>query len=380
MKSFSKVTENIPEALSLKFNSAADDLRRMGKDIIDLSSGETFFNLPLFSFRNLNYKKGFHYSSSLGTLELRKKISQYYFARYGVKAAADKEILISAGSKIIIYLALKALLNPGEEVIILEPAWVSYPEQVRLAGGRPVFVPQGENLKNLAKYFTAKTKAMIINNPQNPSGKVFSWGELTALYNLAKQKEIYLIADEVYGEFVSTEPFISLARIDKNKEAVLVINSLSKIFGISGLRLGYIIAGEKFIKNILKLNQHLITCATTLIEQYASQYFSEFVRLTKPQIKQVIDCRREIGKYLDKLGLTYLPGSATLYFMVSIAGSKLKADDFCWRLLKKYQVAAVPGSGYGKSTAGFIRVGVGAESLFRIKQGLDRIKKLIELT
>ena len=380
MKPLSKITEKIPEALSLKFNSAADDLRREGKDVIDLSSGETLFKLPLFSFKKLDYKKGFHYSSSLGTLELRKKISQYYFNNYGIKASADKEILISAGSKIIIYLALKAVLNPGEEVIILEPAWVSYPEQVRLAGGRPVFVPQGENLKNLAKYITAKTKAMIINNPQNPSGKVFSRAELMAIYNLAEKRGIYIIADEVYGEFVSTEPFISLAKIDKNKEVVLVINSLSKTFGISGLRLGYIIARENYIKNILKLNQHLITCATTLIEQYASEYFNEFVRLTKPQIKKIIERRQEIGKYLNKIGLTYLPGSATLYFMVSISGSKLKADDFAWKLLWEYQVASVPGTGYGKSTARYIRVGVGAESLARIKRGLDSVKKLIELT
>ncbi|MDP2708580.1 MAG: pyridoxal phosphate-dependent aminotransferase [bacterium] len=376
MKSLSKVTENTPEALSLKFNLAADDLRHRDKDIIDLSSGETFFNLPLFDFKKLNYKKGFHYSSSLGTPELRKKIKEYYFNNYGVKSA-EKEILVSAGSKIIIYLAFKALVNPGDEVIILEPAWVSYPEQVRLAGGKSVMVPHGEKLE---KYITAKTKAIVINNPQNPSGKVFSRRELTGLFNLAKQKGIYIIADEVYGEFVSTEPFISLGEIDKKKTVVLVVNSLSKTFGISGLRLGYVIANEKYIKSILKLNQHLITCATTLIEQYVAEYFSELVKKTKPQIKQVIDCRMEIGRYLDKIGLAYLPGSATLYFMVSLAGSKLNDHDFCWRLLRDYQVAAVPGTGYGRSTAGYIRVGVGAESEARIKRGLNSVKKLIELT
>ncbi len=376
MKPLAKVTQEIPEALSLKFNLAADDLRRAGKDIIDLSSGETFFKLPLLSFKKLNYKKGFHYSSSMGTPELRKKIKDYYFNNYGVKAS-EKEILVSAGSKIIIYLALKALVNPGEEVIILEPAWVSYPEQVRLVGGRPVFVPYGEKLE---KYLSAKTKAIIINNPQNPSGKVFSRRELTALYNLAKKRGIYIIADEVYGEFVSTEPFISLGTIDKKKEVVLAVNSLSKTFGISGLRLGYIIAHEKFIKNILKLNQHLITCATTLVEDYVAEYFDKLVSLTKPQIKQVIGCRREIGKYLLKIGLEYLPGSATLYFMVSLNGSKLNADDFAWKLLKDYGVAAVPGTGYGKSTAGYVRVGVGAESVARIKRGLDNLKKLIEIT
>ncbi len=265
MKPLSKITEKIPEAMSLKFNMAAYDLKCRGHDIIDLSSGETLFKLPLFSFKKLDYKRGFHYSSSKGTLELRKKISRYYFTNYGVKAAADKEILVSAGSKIIIYLALSLILNPGEEVIIMEPAWVSYPEQVRLAGGRPVFVPHGENLQNLDKYITAKTKAIIINNPQNPSGKVFSLEELMELYILAKKRGIYLIADEVYGDFISTEPFISLARIDKTKEVVLVVNSLSKSFGISGLRIGYIIAKEKYIKNILKLNQHLITCPLTLL-------------------------------------------------------------------------------------------------------------------
>jgi len=380
MKPLSKITEKIPEAMSLQFNIAAYDLRRQGKDVIDLSSGETLFKLPLFSFEKLDYKRGFHYSSSFGTLELRKKISQYYFDQYRVKADANKEVLISAGSKIVIYLALKAILNPGEEIIIMEPAWVSYPEQVRLAGGKPVIIPYGENLKNLAKHITAKTKAIIVNNPQNPSGKVYSLKELTYIYNLAKKRGIYIIADEVYGDFVTTESFVSLAEIDKNKEVVLTISSLSKTFGISGLRIGYIIAHEKYIKIILKLNQHLITCPATLLEQYVTEHFSEFIRLTRPQIKDILSRREEVAKYLEKIGLKYLVGSATLYVMVSLGNSKLKADDFARKLLREYHVATVPGTGYGESTARYLRISVGAESLPRIKQAVDRIKKLIALT
>ena len=380
MKPLSKITEKIPEAMSLQFNMAAYDLRCQGKDIIDLSSGETLFKLPLFSFKRLDYKTGFHYSSSFGTLELRKKISQYYFNQYGVKADANREILISAGSKIVIYLALKAILNPGEEVIIMEPAWVSYPEQVRLAGGKPVLMPHGENLKDLVGYITAKTKAIIVNNPQNPSGKVYCREELTYIYNLVKKRGIYIIADEVYGDFTTSEPFVSLAEIDKKKEVVLTISSLSKTFGISGLRIGYIIAHEKYIKSILKLNQHLITCPATLLEQYVTEHFSEFIRLTRPQIKDILSRREEVAEYSEKIGLKYLAGSATLYIMISLGASKLKADDFAWKLLKEYHVATVPGTGYGRSTARYLRISVGAESLPRIKQAVERIKKLIELT
>lgn len=380
MKSLSKTIEKISQAMSVKFNMAVYDLQRQGKDIVVLSLGEAFFKLPLFSFQKLNYEKGFHYSSSWGLLELRQKISQYYFKEYGVTSSPDTEILISAGSKIIIYMVLASIINPGDEIIIIEPTWVSYPEQVRIAGGKPIAVSYKESLGNMNKYITAKTKAIIINNPQNPSGRVLNRKELEGLFDLSKQRNLYLLSDEAYSDFVSTEPFISIGAIDKKKERSFIVNSLSKCMGMSGLRIGYVISSEKLLRGVFKLNQHLITCPTTLIEQYAIKYFDEIIKITRPQIKRTLKQRQEIAVYMDSIGLNYLSGSGTFYFMVSIAGSALNSEDFAWKLLRDYNISTVPGIGYGKSVGKFLRLSVGAESLERIKKGLDCIKKLIAET
>ncbi|MBI4779668.1 aminotransferase class I/II-fold pyridoxal phosphate-dependent enzyme [Candidatus Falkowbacteria bacterium] len=271
----SQAVEDISPAMSIKFNMEVYDLQRQGKDVIVLSLGEAFFKLPEFDFDESLFVKGCHYSSSWGLLELRQKISGYY-NRYGVEADPEKEILVSAGSKAIIYMVLLSIINPGDEVIIFEPAWVSYTEQVKLCYGRPVTVPYHENLNNLEKYITPKTKAIIINNPV--------------------------------------------------------------------------------------------------------KYFDDILKITAPQISEVMELRRQVADYMDEIGLKYLPGSGTFYFMVSIEGSKLGSEEFALKLLREHNVSTVPGVGYGQSVDKFLRISVGTESPERIKAGLSAILELIKLT
>lgn len=377
----SKTIKNIPEAMSIKFNMAVYDLQRKGQDVIVLSLGEAFFKLPPFPFDKIkNWEKGYHYSSSLGLPELRHKISAYYKQEYGVTSNPDNELLISAGSKVIIYMALRAILNPGEEVIIFEPAWVSYTEQVKSCYGKPVTIPYYEGVDDLHKYLTRKTRAIIINNPNNPSGKVYSRQELKKLFDFARKHDLYVLSDEAYSDFALEEPFVSMGRIDPKKERVIVVNSLSKNFGISGWRIGYVIAHKKIIAAIFKLNQHLITCPTTMIGFYLITYFDQLRKKTKPQIIAVVKKRMRVQKIMQKIGLEYLPGSGTFYFTVSIKGSKLHSEAFATRLLKEYHVATVPGVGYGRSLDSFLRIGVGTESIERITRALLAIRKLIEET
>lgn len=381
--SVSKIVQNIPQAMSIKFNMMVYDLQRQGKDIIVLSAGEAFFKIPLFSFRALTPKivtQGYHYSSSRGLPELRKIISNYYFKEYGVKSDPDTEILVSVGSKPLIYMAIAVILNPGEEVIIFEPAWVSYTEQVRIAHGIPVTVPYYEGIYDLKKYLTKKTKAIIINNPNNPSGKVYSKKELLSLYNFAKKHNLYIISDEAYSDFVLNEPFISMGYFDKKKERIFILNTFSKNLGMSGWRIGYVITNDRLVNLILKLNQHLITCPTTLIEYYLIKYFDKIISTTRPQIKKIVEKRSAIAKFMDKIGLKYLPGSGTFYFCVSIDSSKLTSEEFATRLLKEYFISTVPGIGYGKSLDKFLRVGIGIENISRIKKSLLSISQLINET
>jgi aspartate aminotransferase/aminotransferase len=365
--------------MSVKFNMMVYELQRLGKDVIVLSLGEAFFNLPEFNFKKILFEKGFHYSSSLGLLELRKKISNYY-NRYGVESNPEQEVLISAGSKIIIYMILLSIIDPGDEVIVFEPAWVSYFEQIKLCYGVPVSVPYNESLDSLESYITSKTKAIIINNPNNPSGKVYSSDELQKISNLAEKHGIFILSDEAYSDFVLQEPFVSMGVFDKEKKITFVINSVSKCLGVSGWRVGYVIAKEEYLKSILKVNQHLITCPTTFMALCLIEYFDKMVKKTAPQIKALLERRQQIADYMDEIGLKYMPGSGTFYFMVSIVGSKLTSEDFALKLLGEYNISVVPGVGYGKSVDKFLRISFGSEGMERIRAGLSTIKKLIDET
>ncbi|KKW24560.1 MAG: aminotransferase [Candidatus Kaiserbacteria bacterium GW2011_GWC2_52_8b] len=376
----SQLVEAIAEASSIRYNNLVYELQRKKKDVIVLSLGESFFDIPFYSFTDLDYVRGYHYSHSRGIFELREKISRFYEKQYGVSSDPNTEVLVTAGSKAVIYMALRTILCPDDEVIIFEPAWVSYTEQVRLSYAVPMMVPHYEGVADINKYVTERTKAVIINNPNNPSGKVYSKKELKQLYDFAKRRGLYILSDEAYSDFVDEEPFHSMAIFDKKKERVIVVNSLSKNMGMSGLRIGYVIANEKIINAILKLNQHIITCPATLVELYVIKYLDAILKKTFPQIKKLLSLRKEIGRYMDSIGLERLPGTGTFYFTVSIVPSKLSSEEFATRLLKEDHVATVPGLGYGKSLDSFLRVGIGTESPERIKKGLDAIRTLITKT
>ena len=377
----SDIAAQSSEALSIKYNTEVYEKQRRGEDVIVLSLGEAFFDLPLFSFDDLPYPKINHYSHSRGIPELRQKLSKYFFETYDVSYDYEKEILITAGSKIAIYMCLMAILNPKDEVLVYEPAWVSFTEQIRLAYGIPVHIPYDETIYNFEKYITDKTKMIIINNPNNPTGKVYSLEELSYLYQLAKKYKLYVLSDEAYSDFVIDQnEFISFANLDTEKKHTIVINSISKNFGISGWRLGYVITNPNLISELLKINQHLITCPPTILEYYVDKYFDEIISITKPQIKDLTLKRKQIMDYMNSLSLEFLPGTTTFYFFVSISKSKLNSEEFCWKLLQEHHISTVPGIGYGKSCDKFIRVSIGSEGIERVKKGLKIITNLISST
>jgi aspartate aminotransferase/aminotransferase len=365
----------------IKYNTLVYEKQRGGEDIIVLSLGEAFFDIPLFSFENLPIQKIYHYSHSRGIPELREKLANYFFEAYDVIFDYEKEILVTAGSKIAIHMCLMTVINPGDEVIIHEPAWVSYPEQIKLCYGIPVQVPYYKSVYDFEEYITNKTRMIIINNPNKPSGKVYTLDELTFLHNLAKKHQIYILSDEAYSDFVlNQDEFISFAHLDTKKEHSIVINSISKNFGISGWRLGYLITNADLVNQVLKLNQHLVTCAPTILEYYVAKYFDNIIEITKPQINQLVKKRQEVAHYMKSISITSLPGNTTFYFFTSIKESKLSSDEFCSKLLHEYHVSTVPGIGYGKSCDKFIRISIGSENIERIKSGLNAIKNLILTT
>jgi len=251
---------------------------------------------------------------------------------------------------------------------------------VRLCHAVPVMVPHDRTVFQLDELVTARTRAIIVNNPNNPSGKVFTARELEHLHALADQYNLFLLSDEAYSEFQLDDSFISAGALDPEKKHTIVCNSMSKNYGMSGWRIGYVIARPSLTAEILKLNQHLVTCPPTILQHYLERHFDEILAITKPQIAEVVRRRRELAGFMDRCGMSYLPGDSTFYFFVSIARSGLSSEAFCTRLLTEHRVSTVPGIGYGASCDRFIRVSVGTESMERTRRGIRLINRLIDDT
>lgn len=377
MNRLSQTVLKSPQAMSIKYNTIVYELQRMGKKITVLSLGEAFFDIPLFPMSDLPFPNIYHYSHSRGIPELRKRLAEFFLQHYDFPVNYEKEILITAGSKAAIHFAFMSTLNPGDEVIIPEPAWVSYVEQVKLCYGVPVQVPYYKTIYDWQNYITDKTKGIIINNPQNPSGYNYSMNELTHLLDVAKRNNLWVYSDEAYSEFTPEGKFTSLGKLDRNKEHTIVFNSLSKNYGISGWRLGYVIANENLITNLLKVNQHIITCPSTILEHYLVKHFDDILEHTNPQIRNLLKRRNEICTYLDELGLKYLQGDSTFYLFLSISPSQLNSEEFATKLLVEDQISTVPGIGYGLSCDKFIRISIGTESMDTMKKALLKIKERI---
>jgi aspartate aminotransferase/aminotransferase len=371
---------DIAQALSIRYNNLVYEMKSRGEDVIVLSLGEAFFDIPLFSFDEMPMPDSYHYSHSRGVPELRRRLAEYYGREYGVPVDPDREIIVTAGSKIAIHMSLMAVLNPGDEVLVLEPAWVSYTEQVKLCHGVPVMVPQDRSIFQLGEFVTPRTRAIIVNNPNNPSGKVLTREELEHLHGLADRGNLFLLSDEAYSDFLLDGAFISCGALDPEKKHTIVCNSMSKNYGMSGWRIGYVIGRASLMDEVLKINQHLVTCPPTILQYYLERHFDEILDITRPQIADVVRRRRELAAFMDARGMSRLPGDATFYFFVSIARSALSSEEFCTRLLTEHHVSTVPGIGYGKSCDRFIRVSVGTESMERTREGLRLVAALIEET
>jgi aspartate/methionine/tyrosine aminotransferase len=372
----SKTTSEIPEAMSIYINQLVYDLRRRGNDVIALSLGEAFFDIPLFDFRKLDLDKSYHYSDSQGIPGLRRKIATYYKDYYGASIDPDKELIITAGSKIGIFMCMRAVAEAGDEILIHEPAWVSYQEQARLINAVPRFIPYDAPVETFGDYLTPRTRLVIINNPNNPAGRIYERRELEMLAKTCGDRKVYVMVDEAYSDFVIDREFVSMASVVPDKRGVIIVNSLSKNMGISGWRVGYLVTHADLLPHLLKINQHLITCAPSILLYYLEKYFEKIVDITLPQVRQVVEKRERIRREMDRIGMHYLPGSSTFYFFVSIDNFPGTDMDLALALLVYHGIAVVPGSAYGDSTKRFVRISIGTESDERIVEALGIIRSM----
>jgi len=365
----------VVSASSIQINDLVYQKQRRGIDVITLSLGEAFFQYPFPSISQDDFHRGMHYSDSRGTPELREKLANYYNNQYGSRINPETEIVISAGSKILIFMAMFVGSQRGQEIIIHEPGWLSYHEQALLAGLNPTYAPYDANIDELCQMISKNTAMIILNNPNNPAGRLYSHTEIAAVYHYCSQRNVYLLLDESYSDFAPKPDFASLATIAPDLDGALIINSLSKNLGLSGWRIGYLLAAEDFLAQVLKLNQHLITCAPTMLANYCAKHFDEMIVHTRTQINQIKSKRTRVTAMLNDMQLKVLPGSTTFYFFVSIGEFPGTDVDFAKILLDQDNISVVPGSSYGASTGRFVRISFGTESDERIKIALTAIAR-----
>lgn len=368
--------ENIAPAKSIVINQKVYEKRRNGQDVTVLSLGEAYFSIPDFGFNELDHNVGYHYSDSQGMPELRDRIEEYYKYNNNISVSKDN-IIISAGSKALTLNYMLGILNSNDEVLLHEPAWLSYEDQAKLCDATVTYIPYKEEISSFEKYFTDKTKLIVINNPNNPSGLIYKHEELRRLIELANINGIYVLVDEAYSDFIS-DCFKSAAEWINEFDNLCVINSMSKNFGMSGWRIGYAIANDKIIKSLTVLNQHTITCAPTILQMYFSKYMKEIYNICKPQLRELINKRKKVESLLHKYDIPYLEGSATFYFFIDISKSKYSGDDLSVILMDEHSIATVPGSAYGKTTGKFLRVSIGTESFEKIDNALKIISEYLK--
>lgn len=380
-KSLSKVaTELKPSGIRRFF-----DLANTMEDVISLGVGEPDFSTPWHICENAIHSMSIghtHYTANRGLLELRQEICKFHKNHY--KQFYDpEEVIVTIGGSEAIDLAMRALLNPGDEVIVLDPNYVAYAPSVSLSGG--VVVPlqlKEENefkLKHedLKKVITPKTKAMIINYPSNPTGGVMTKDDYKDIVDIIEESGIYVISDEIYAELSFDQEFASLAQFAKIKDQIIVVNGFSKAFAMTGWRLGYCLASKEVSDIMNKIHQYVIMSAP-IMSQYAGiealkNGYEDVLMMKADYLKR----RNFLVNRLNRMGLKTNVPHGTFYVFCNISSTNLDSETFCEELLKNHKVACVPGNAFGPSGEGFIRISY-AYSIDHIKEAMNRLEKFIK--
>ena len=375
---------------TMKVAADAESLRKEGADIVDFGAGEPDFptpnNIKLAAIKALdaNFTK---YTNTGGTLELREAICERHQKDFGTNYAAATECMVTVGGKHAIFNLMQALINPGDEVIIPVPYWVTYKDVVNYAGGVCVFVETDESsgfevsARLIEKHLTPKTKLVIINSPCNPSGGVLSKEEFRAIYDCTSKREIFLMTDECYCQFVYDAAPFSIAAAPGAKENVVVAGSLSKTYAMTGWRIGFALAPAPIIGAMMKLQSHT-TSNPTSIAQKAAVEAMRGPQDSVPVMLAEYRRRRDfvIGRLREIPGVSIVMPKGAFYaypnISVAFKGGKVKNSlDFANQLLATSGVAVVPGEAFG--TNAHVRISY-ATSMTELERGLDRLHKFID--
>lgn len=385
-KYISEITKNIKPSGIRKFFDVANSM----KDAISLGVGEPDFVTP-WSVRDaaiLSIKRGYtQYTSNAGMLELREAIAKYLNMRYNLTYDPNDEILVTVGASEGIDLALRALLNVGDEVLIPDPSYVSYSPCVSLCGGVPVPVNcVVENdfkvtPKDLMDKITSKTKVLIMPYPNNPTGAIMEKSHLVEIAKLCIENDIIVISDEIYSELTYDEDHTSIASLQGMRERTIVINGFSKAFAMTGWRLGYVACPRELLEQMYKIHQYGIMCAPTA-SQYAglkalNDAFEDNFASVREMHEEYDKRRRFLVKELNNMGLECFEPKGAFYVFPKVSSTGMNGEQFANDLLFTKKVAVVPGNAFGQNGNDFVRISY-AYSMEKLKKAIKRIAEYLE--
>lgn len=390
----SKKVQKIEPSVTLAITAKAKEMKENGIDVISFGAGEPDFNTPeniinaaIKAMQDGNTK----YTSVNGVLPLREAICKKFRDDNNLEYKPS-QIVVSTGAKQSLANAFLAILNPDDEVIVPNPYWVSYPELIRLADGKPVFVEGDEassykfNKENLEKAVTEKTKAIILNSPNNPTGTIYTKEELIEIAEFAKKYDLIIVSDEMYEKLIyDGKKHISIASISSDAyERTIVINGLSKSYAMTGWRLGYCGATEKLAKLMTNVQSHMTSNVCSITQYAAIEALNGPQDKVNEMILEFEKRRNYMEKTLEEInGLSIIKPEGAFYIMINIdkcLGKEIDGEiikdsmDFSAKLLEHEKVAVIPGKAFGLDN--YVRVSY-ATSMELIKKGLERINKFI---
>ena len=362
------------------------DLVSEMKDAISLGVGEPDFDTPWHirdeGIYSLERGRTF-YTSNAGLKELKEEIANYLRRRVHVDYDDRHEILVTVGGSEAIDMAMRVMLNPGEEVLIPQPSYVSYEPCTIMAGGKPVIIElKAENEfrltpEELLEHITDKTKLLVLPFPNNPTGAIMEQKDLEAIAKVIIEKDLYVLSDEIYSELTYKEDHVSIASIPDMQERTILINGFSKAYAMTGWRLGYACGPRKIIEQMTKLHQYAIMCAPTTSQDAAV----EALRNGDDDVAMMREAYNQRRRYLvhafKEMGLECFEPYGAFYIFPCIKEFGMTSEEFASRFLMEEKVAVVPGTAFGDCGEGFLRISY-AYSLENLKEALGRMQKFID--
>jgi aminotransferase len=361
------------------------DIAATMEDVISLGIGEPDFVTPepivLAGIASLARGET-GYTSNSGLRELRVAISEHLYARYGLAYDPEEEVLVTVGVSEALYLALTAILNPGDEVIVPQPCFVAYAPEVTFAGGVPVIVPTvvedafQVTGREIAAAVTPRTKALLIGYPNNPTGAVMSRERLGQIAAVAREHDLLVISDEIYDRLVYGVEHICFATLPGMAERTVLLQGFSKAYAMTGWRVGYIAAPAALLGLMRKVHQYTIMSAPTPSQHAALAALREGEPYVQRMVAEYDRRRRLIVAGLNEIGLRCFEPQGAFYAFPSVVASGMDENEFAERLLQEERVAVVPGSAFGEAGRGFVRCSY-ATAYEKIEQALERMRRFL---